>query len=158
MSALKGLRMKHVVLLIALVIPTAGWGAAHCSNEESKAAEEVAPLVNTWPALQRAFKQYGHCDDGGIGEGFSESVARLLTNSDPKLHELLKLSKTDPGFRAFVLRHVDATLLPEQLNAIERQVARNCPSGGELLCRDISSSARKAKSELSRYLSPKRTN
>lgn len=140
--------MKTVALLLALVTPALCWGAQSCSKEEAIAAESVAPFIESWSGLQRPFKQYGHCDDGSIGEGISETVARLITSSGPKLQELQRLSKTDPKFRAFVVRHVDATLLLEQLSAIERQMTRSCPSGGKALCNEIAASARKAKSEL----------
>ncbi len=140
--------MRTIALLLVLATPALCLGDQSCSEEEAISAESVTPFIESWSGLQRAFKQYGHCDDGSIGEGFSETVARLITSSGPKLQELQSLSKTDPKFRSFVVRHVDATLLPGQLSAIERQMTHSCPRGAKALCNEITASARKAKSEL----------
>lgn len=138
--------MRILALVIALLIPTLVWCAESCSKEEAVAAESVAPYVESWSGLLRAFNEYKHCDDGAIGEGFSEAVAHVF-GSGSNIHELQKLAKANPKFRAFVLRHIGATLLPEQLSAIEYQASRACPTGSKNLCKQISTEVQRARNE-----------
>ena len=128
---------RHISLAIALAMPAWAWAAESCPKEQAIAAESVAPFIESWAGLQRAYKQYGHCDDGAAGEGFSQTVARLMTGSASPLRQLEVLSQTDPAFRSFVIRHVDATLSTEQLSTIESRLPDVCPAAGTALCDEI---------------------
>lgn len=64
-----------------------------CSLAEAKAAETVAASIYSWKKLYFVFQKYGHCDDGAIGEGFSESISVLMTENGKLLiswHDLPK--------------------------------------------------------------------
>lgn len=100
--------------------------------------------------MHRAVKEFGHCDDGAIAEGFSEAVARLFIASGHRVGELDQLARRYPAFRVFVLRHVDATLTASQLADIEREVQFACPVGADDLCKHVSSSAMRARQEQTR--------
>jgi hypothetical protein len=100
-------------------------------------------------ALHDAFHRFAHCGDGAIAEGFSDSVVRLLASRWQDLHELEHLAESDRPFRAFVLRHIDATADEADLRRIIA-TASKCPGHARPICREIESHARAALKEVGR--------
>jgi len=108
-----------------------------CSQAEAITAEESASLIRTARDLFQAYKQYSHCDDGGIAEGYSESVARLLEDHWDRLSDLYNYTKSDKAFEAFVIRHVDATISLKDSRSIYANARSNCPAYAHRLCSRI---------------------
>jgi hypothetical protein len=81
-----------------------------CTEDEGRRALDQADTLRNWDALYKSYQTLGNCDDGAIGEGFSEWVARILADHWNTLPRLAQLSKRDAGFRVFVIAHVDVTL------------------------------------------------
>jgi hypothetical protein len=102
----------------------------------------------TWNALYTSFKLYRQCDDGVIGESYSESVARVLVDHWNTLPELAHLSRKDTEFRGFVLKHIDATLDPGDVAKIRKKASAQCPAGLKKLCGDVEKQAKLALKEL----------
>lgn len=73
-----------------------GDGIKTCSPKEAKAAEVVAASISSWKKLHYVFHKYGHCDDGAIGEGFSESISVLMTEQWKSIDQFVRLSKKIP--------------------------------------------------------------
>jgi hypothetical protein len=139
------------VRILALAIMLASFDAAaqatSCSKAEAINGETAASGARTWDALYDAFHRFGHCDDGAIAEGFSDSVVRLLASRWQDLHEFEQLSVPDRRFRAFVLRHIDSTANERDLRRIVAQSSA-CPSHARPVCRDIDKAARDALREM----------
>ena len=101
------------------------------------AAEAEAGQLRSWSALHRSFERYGHCDDGAIGEGYSESVTVLLAEHWEALSQLKALATSDPRFRAFVLKHIDETAPGERRARIANHAKSKCPEHHRDLCEAI---------------------
>ena len=80
-------------------------------------------------------------DDGAAAEGYSESVARILADHWESLRQFSRLTENEKGFRAFVLRHLDATLNMEDVRAIHANSMQHCPADLRNLCKDLRKSA-----------------
>lgn len=117
-----------------------------CSTSEARAAEDVVGKLETWAAVHDAYQQFSHCDDGSIGEGFSESITLLLASRRSQFDELNRFAKHDKKFEAFVLRHIDATVPNERLDIVRRNALREC-RGGEKICKKIAKCAANARRE-----------
>jgi hypothetical protein len=98
------------------------------------AAENEASTLKSWPAVQRSFQNYAHCDDGAIGEGYSESITLLLADHWNTLPSLARLVANDPHFERFVTRHIDSTVPRERLTRIASNARRNCSKEHRALC------------------------
>jgi hypothetical protein len=96
--------------------------------------------LKTWPDIFRSYRRYGHCDDGGIAEGYSDSVATLMANRWDSILELNALARKHPAFRAFVLRHLDETINFDQIVTIRENAEAHCPQGAMALCKAIHAS------------------
>ena len=124
----------------------AGAAVHVCSKEESANAEAAASRVQDWEEMYDAFHRFSPCDDGAVGEGFSDSVARLLAAHWDQLHDLEHFAEANKGFRAFVLKHIDATASEKDLRRILEHT-KDCPGYARPICRDIENRARAALSE-----------
>jgi len=103
----------------------------------ARKAEEAASAVSSWGELYSAYQKYAQCDDAAVGEGFSDSVGRLLSGHGGALPELFALTTKDASFEQFVVKHVDETIPSDTLDAIQTNVRRNCPRDAVPLCRNI---------------------
>jgi hypothetical protein len=136
------LRIYTTLILVFLTFSTLGLGQQHpCTDAEGKRALDEADSLRTWDALYKSFRSYRNCDDGAIGEGYSESVIRILADHWSTLPRLDGIGKQDIEFRRFVIRHVDATLNTDDVVLVKRKATAACPVGLSKLCSDLAKQA-----------------
>jgi hypothetical protein len=134
-------------LILAVLLPVGNAQDLPCADAQSRRAEAEADSLRTWVALHASYKLYQRCDDGAVGEGYSESVARILVDHWSTLPQLARLAKQDPGFRAFVMGHVDATLDMDDVRRIRHNAETRCPAGLKATCDDLAERAISAMKE-----------
>lgn len=131
----------------AIATPAGNTAMRACTDTEARAALDEAVLLRTWATFYRSYKSYGQCDDGGIGEGYSESVARILVDQWNSLPELAHLAGADEAFRSFVIKHVDATLNVDDIEKIKKNAETQCPVALRNLCSQLAQQANAALKE-----------
>lgn len=133
--------MRRLIIVLALCIGVAnqaiGASEKRCSRDEAIAAETEMATIRDWGSVYRSFKQYAQCDDAGIGEGYSESIARLLTEDWKHFYTLNKLALKNRDFEKFVLHHVDELMTPDQEKKIYENTRLRCPAKAKRLCKLI---------------------
>src|SRR5258707_254492 len=142
--------------LVPIVLASVSWAwcsstsaqQRECTQTEARRAESESDTLRNWDALHNSYKRYGHCDDGAIAEGYSESVARILVDHWTTLSRLSPLASADPKFLKFVLRHLNTTLNPDDIKKVRANTITHCPSGLHTLCVDQSRQAQSALKEL----------
>jgi hypothetical protein len=112
-----------------------------CSNVEGRRALDEVDMLRSWDALYTSYKSYRQCDDGALGEGYSESVARILVDHWNTLPQLARLARKDAEFRAFVIGHVDATLNMDDVEKIRKNATTQCPARLRTVCSDLAKQA-----------------
>ena len=148
MSGSKQSIVTTIGLFVTLLSAQAGYAQKHpCSDDEGRTALNEAATLRSWDALYKSYKSYRHCDDGAIGEGYSESVARILVDHWSTLSRLSQLGNKDAGFRAFVVHHVDATLNMDDVKNVKRRAKAQCPNELRTLCSDLAKRADSALKE-----------
>jgi hypothetical protein len=128
-------------LVTVLSVQTAYAEKKSCTSEESRRALDQADTLRSWDALYRSYKTFGNCDDGAVGEGFSESVARILVEHWNTLSRLAQIAKKDGAFREFVIRHVDGTLNMDDVEKIKKDARKQCPTEQQTICMDLAKQA-----------------
>jgi hypothetical protein len=149
---LKVLAATIAVNIVAGVLATptkAGTQKGCDGTKERQALQQAEP--KDWGSLYRLFKQFGGCDDGAIGEGFSEDVAQLFSKQWAHLDALSRFTTTDKTFEQFVLRHIDATLSDDELRAVGNNARLHCPTGEKRLCQLIRARVQSSLDELRKY-------
>ena len=121
--------------------------AGACRDEEFFAQLH---RLNDWKALHAFYKQYlpACADDGVYGEGYSDVTVWILAKHWETLPQLQALAVREPAFRAFVLRHIDATADPDELNQALHNATTQCPAGAASLCEDLAARAHSAIKDL----------
>ena len=149
---LKALLAAIGIAIVAGILTTSGEAGTQngCDGaQERQALQQAEP--KDWGSLYRLFKQFGGCDDGAIGEGFSEDVAQLLSKQWTHLDALSRFTTADKTFERFVLRHVDATLSDGELKVIANNSRLHCPTGEKRLCQLLRTRAQSALDEMRKY-------
>jgi len=136
------LRLKILVKLTALCFVLATGivicQTRTCSQEEATRPETATDQLKTWQSVLQFYKQYSHCDDGSIGEGISDAVAKLLANHWDHFSDFVKLASNDKEFQKFVIRHVDETIdWSHDAPKINENARLHCPSSSAGLCRAL---------------------
>ena len=77
-------------------------------------AETVTDYLDSWKNVSRAFRAFGHCDDGGIAEGFDEAISVLWVNHWQKLPDMLKYTKENNDFKTFIYKRIWSETVPAE--------------------------------------------
>jgi len=112
-----------------------------CTQAQNIQAEEESGNLRSWDALYNSYHSYAHCGNVSAGEGYSESIARILVDHWNTLQRLSDLAGKDVLFRQFVVLHVDATLRLRDLKKITSNAKTRCPSRLTGLCADLKTRA-----------------
>lgn len=134
--------MRHLIILALSIVSLAACAHATekvCTQEEAIQAETESSTLQDWDGVYQAFSRFAHCDDGAISEGYSDSIARLLTRNWDDIGRAGALTVNDKKFERFILRHIDGLMSPVQAKAIEENARIHCPPNVERLCKRIES-------------------
>jgi hypothetical protein len=135
-----GRRFMLISILILLTAISSFAQERICTPTEAQAAERSALLevrALSWPTVYDSFKRFGHCDDGSVGEKYSDSIVRLLATRWDQLSTLRRLVLSDGKFHDFVLRHIDATTDEDDLKKVAVSARARCPAVAKTLCTSI---------------------
>ena len=126
-----------LTLIFSYCILNASADIAICSEEEARSAEVAVVAINSWDELYQQFKQYSHCDDGAIAEGFSESISRLLAEQWMEVQLTSRTLIQQSVFQRFLIEHIDETIPALRLEHIVKNIQEKCPGYLEDLCSKI---------------------
>jgi hypothetical protein len=116
---------------------SAAGAAPSCSERNARAAEVESSSLQTWGAIFAHYSKFSGCDDGAIAEGYSSSIATLLTDHWDQTKDLAKLVRDHPDFKSLVLRHIDQTLGEAQEREIKAHLESACVPSTQSLCHAI---------------------
>ena len=117
--------------------------------DDQKWISNELPSLTSWSRIYASFKMnVPGCDDGIFGEGYTESVAKMLSEKWQFLSELKALTDKDTLFRLFVLKHIDASADPDDLKRIYKNATQSCKKEYSELCMAIASASQKAIQDL----------
>ena len=94
-----------------------------CTKAEAAAAEKAIERVVNWPLLQKAVRDFGHCDAGPIDEAYTDALLRLAVAW--KDVDAFASAFKDAEFKQFVVRHLQS---PEAKDDLESVYSRSTGS------------------------------
>ena len=115
-----------------------------------RADASLKSAARNWRSLMNHRKAFATCDDGALGEGYSDAVVTLLANRWGQFDEFASLSRRNPAFRRWAIRHIDSTASSDDLKKVARNAAK-CAGGTNKqdLCHLVRSAATLALGDLS---------
>ncbi len=149
---------RSLVLLILLFglgfgcIPSAqAFEHGACSHEMNNRAESLlVGARGNWSSLLKHQRIFASCDDGELGEGYSEAVVSLFAHRWDQFGIFSSLARKNPAFQVWAVRHIDATTSDEDLNRIVLNTS-TCINDAAVasLCKAIRQAAENALAESS---------
>ena len=145
---LRGFISAFTVYCLLVVLPDCGLTQVPgCTTAQARHAEDQTDHLHTWDSLYKWYKAYQRCDDGGIAEGISEDVGRILADHWSTLPRFDQLARQDAGFKKFIIKHVDTTLRDDDLKKIMENANTKCPTGLQSICGELRKQANTALAE-----------
>ncbi len=108
-----------------------------CTHEDEIAAFDIADNLKSWKLVFQAFSKFSQCDDGGIAEGFDESIDKLLARKNPEYDQLSGYIAHAPKFKVFVLRHIASTGTADDIKAAGENALDCYVKTKKPICKDI---------------------
>ncbi len=137
-----------IAFLVSVAINPQLSKAGECSQLDAYAAETVVDYLDSWDNVHLAYKQFPHCDDGGVAEGYSDRIVHLLATNWASFPQLVTYFDKEPNFRKFIFSHIDATANSDELKIISNLTLSRCPVGFGPLCDELGLATAKALEEL----------
>lgn len=127
------------VLSVTTMLPEAA--QKPCTRQEAIRAADDTDHLDNWNAVYQSFKRFSQCDDGGIAEGYSDDVGKLLADQWDQFPTLVKLATNDRAFQTFVVRHIDETIPADTLKNVLKNAKTRCPANATGFCKLIAKAA-----------------
>lgn len=113
-----------IVYVMALVPLGDASAADRCSADMLRQADaSLTDARHSWQGLAKHHRQFNACDDGALGEGYSDAVTSLLARRWNTFGVFERIGIKKPVFEAWAIRHVDASASPANLQRILKNTA-----------------------------------
>lgn len=106
-----------------------------CSKADAANAQKAVDRVSTWPQLQKAFKDFRHCDSGPVAELYTETLVRLAV--EWKQVDAFAAAMQDAEFKAFAHRHLKSPEAKDDLDSVYSRAKASCPAKHEAFCAEL---------------------
>lgn len=131
--------MKGAALGAALALALVACGAQAqdkpCGKAEAAAAEKSVDNVVNWAQLQKAWRDYRHCDADQVSENFTDAVLRLAV--EWKNVDALGEAMKDPQFKAFLVKHLKKPSAQADHESIYSRAKASCPAHHAAMCEEL---------------------
>ena len=119
--------------LVAAALPV--HAQKECSKAEAAAAEKAVDRVTTYATLNKAWKDYRHCDKGTVDELFTDAILRLMV--EWKNVETVALDMRDPEYKKFIHSHLQSPAAKEDRESIYSRAKGSCPLTQGAFCAEL---------------------
>lgn len=131
-------RTLVIAAAVAATVPAAAHaGSAGCDRLEGMRAGRAVDTVRSWADAFDWYKAHSQCDRGVSSEAFGDAVVSLLADRWSAFPSFVIYSRRDPGFKRFVLAHLNAQAGLEELRRMRKNAAENCLEEAKDLCAEI---------------------
>ena len=124
-----------IATLIACTVGAAFAADKPCTPADSSNAAKKVDLVMNWGQLQKAVKDFGHCDTGNVADVFTDALMRLAV--DWKNVDQLGGALKDPAFKAFMAAHIKSPAAKDDRDAVYSRATLSCPKGQDEVCGQV---------------------
>jgi hypothetical protein len=132
------MKIARIVMLAALAAALPAAAQKECTKADAAAAEKVIDRVVNSANLQRAWKDYRHCDTGAIDEIFTDAILRILVPWKDKDAEQVAIDvQADPEYKKFLHKHLRSDAAKADRSAVYSRAKSNCPPIQDEFCKEL---------------------
>jgi hypothetical protein len=130
--------MKIITIILFLLVIALPASAKECTTMEAFAAESVIDYLDSWEKVYKSFKDFGHCDDAAIAEGYDDVISKLWADHWDKLSEMIKYTKENSEFKRFIYKRIGTETIPyDRWEKIVSLAKNQCPTNAYDFCKEI---------------------
>jgi len=131
------LEMKIAALVVACAALAAApaFAQKECSKAEMATAEKAVERVVNYSGLQKAWKDYGHCDTGAVEEVFTDAILRLMVAW--KDVDTIAQDMRDPAYKKFIHKHLASPEAKDDRQSIYSRAKASCPLTQGQFCEEL---------------------
>jgi hypothetical protein len=123
-------------LLAALAAGPAAAQDRPCSKADAANAEKAIDRVSSWPQLQKAYKDFRHCDaNAAVADVYAETIVRLIV--DWKNVDGFVAEMQSAPFKEFVLAHLKRPVAKDELESVYSRAKASCPAKHAAFCAEL---------------------
>ena len=123
-------------LACALVVVLPAHAQKECSKADAAAAQKAIDKVVSYGSLNKAWKDYRHCDSGPVEDDFTDAILRLMVQW--KDVETIALDvQRDPEYKKFIHNHLSSPAAKDDRPSIYSRAKANCPLTQGAFCADL---------------------
>ena len=107
-----------------------------CSKSELAAAEKSVERVVNYAGLNKAWKDYRHCDTGPVEEVFTDAILRLMVewkNVDTIAYDM----QQDAEYKKFIYRHLSSPAAKDDRHSVFSRAKVSCPLTQGAFCAEL---------------------
>lgn len=135
--------MKAVAIILGAALALGGassWAQDKaCTKSDAAKAEKAIDMVTDFKQLERAWKDWKHCDEGTVAEVYNDAVMRLLV--DWKGVDVLAASmQSNAEYGDWLVRRIKLATR-EDRTAVFSRAKTGCPANLDAFCARLADAA-----------------
>jgi hypothetical protein len=145
---MKILRVAFASAWLALGAGCIACGAAHaadkpCTRADAANGEKAIERANNWNQLYKSWQDYHHCDTGGVAEGYTDSLMRLMVEWKG-IDALAAAMQKDPQYKEWVHARLKSPAAKDDQPTVYSRAMASCPKGMDAFCAELAESVKPA--------------
>ncbi len=112
-----------------------------CSKADAAAAQKAIDRVEGWQQLEKAWRDYRHCDSGGVADYYTDALLRLIVDWKD-VATLSELMGKDAQYRDFILEHLKSDAAKDDRPMVYSRARKDCPADLKAFCDEIAAATK----------------
>jgi hypothetical protein len=129
-------KLRVVLCCCAVAAVTSVQAQKNCSPGDAAAAQKAIDKIVSWPNLEKAFRDYGHCDSGPVEEAFTDALMRMLVGWK-NIDAVAGATSKDAKYKEFVNKHLMSPAAKDDREDVYALAKKNCPSMQDKFCTEL---------------------
>ena len=135
------MKLLRVLLCCAVAAALPAQAQKVCSKADATAAEKAIDRVVTWPSLQRAYQDYGHCNTDQVNDLFTDAVLRLMVEWK-NVDAISAAVEKDPAYKKWIHARLQSPAAKDDLQDVYSRAKASCPRGQDAFCAELADVAK----------------
>ena len=140
------MKIAALVLGLAVTIATSAFAQKACSAGDAAAAQKAVERIVSWQNLEKAYRDYHHCDAGPVEDGFTDALMRLMVGWK-HVEQVSGAMAKDEEYRKWIYKHVMSPAAKDDREDVYALAKKSCPSNQQAFCDDLATTVKPVKAE-----------
>jgi hypothetical protein len=141
------MKISRLVLVCAAVaIATSANAQKTCSAGDAAAAQKAVDKIVTWQNLEKAWRDYRHCDTGPVEDGFTDAMMRLMVGWK-NLDVVSAAMAKDAEYKAWIYKHLMSPMAKDDREDVYALAKKKCPSSEAMFCEELAGTVKPVKAD-----------